>query len=191
MSSTLEASVLMVKSYSDNLHSIKNTWKNLTFKQMFDVSEKLITEQSGGFLECLKSSGKILHGDNYLWSMMKKSPVSRMQRFSFFQKKSVLCLGKVRTQHQVLFGKNSWVGSKIHHNTETTDTSDGERMDIEWNTCPGFTTLQLIDEVHKFMSKMGEKLENQNNSFQGRIIFMSMFNDTIRGNKDNENGMYC
>ena len=45
MSSTLQASVFMEKNYSDNLHSIKNT-EDLTMKQMFDVSEKLITEQS-------------------------------------------------------------------------------------------------------------------------------------------------
>ena len=45
MSSTLQASVFMVKNYSDNLHSIKNT-EDLTMKQMFDISEKLITEQS-------------------------------------------------------------------------------------------------------------------------------------------------
>ena len=35
----------MVKNYSDNLHSIKNT-EDLTMKQMFDISGKLITEQS-------------------------------------------------------------------------------------------------------------------------------------------------
>ena len=35
----------MVKNYSDNLHSIKNT-EDLTMKQMFDISEKLISEQS-------------------------------------------------------------------------------------------------------------------------------------------------
>ena len=45
MSSTVEASVFMGKNYSDNLHSIKNT-EDLTMKQMFDISEKLITEQS-------------------------------------------------------------------------------------------------------------------------------------------------
>ena len=44
-SSTLQASVFMVKNYSDNWHSIKNT-KDLTMKQMFDMSQKLITEQS-------------------------------------------------------------------------------------------------------------------------------------------------
>ena len=45
MSSTLEASVFMGKNYADNVHSIKNT-KDLRVKQMFDISEKLITEQS-------------------------------------------------------------------------------------------------------------------------------------------------
>ena len=46
MSSTLEASVFMGKNYSDNLHSIKSTRNNLTLKQMFDISEKLIVGQS-------------------------------------------------------------------------------------------------------------------------------------------------
>ena len=34
------------KNYPENLHSIKNARKALTMKQMFDISEKLITEQS-------------------------------------------------------------------------------------------------------------------------------------------------
>ena len=46
MSSTLEASASMGKNYSENLRSIKNTGKDLTMKQMFDISEKLTTEQS-------------------------------------------------------------------------------------------------------------------------------------------------
>ena len=45
MSSTLQASVFMVKNYSDNWHSIKNT-QDLTMKHMFDISEKLVSEQS-------------------------------------------------------------------------------------------------------------------------------------------------
>ena len=47
MSSTLEASAFMGKNYSDNVHSVKNTVKDLTLKQMFDISEKLTTEQLG------------------------------------------------------------------------------------------------------------------------------------------------
>ena len=45
MSSALQASVFMRKNYSDNWHSIKNS-KDLTMKQMFDISEKLVSEQS-------------------------------------------------------------------------------------------------------------------------------------------------
>ena len=61
------------------------------------------------------------------------------------------------------------------------DTLDGEPMEFEWNIFPGFTTLQFVDEVQKFMSKMGEPKQ-----FQGRIIFMSMFNGISWGSKDNE-----
>ena len=38
--------VFMGKNYSENLHSIKNTGNDLTLKQMFDMSEKLIVGQS-------------------------------------------------------------------------------------------------------------------------------------------------
>ena len=36
----------MGKTYSENLHSIKNTGKDLTMKQMFDKTKKLIVGQS-------------------------------------------------------------------------------------------------------------------------------------------------
>ena len=45
MSSTLQASVFMGKNYSDILHSIKNT-EDPTMKQLFDISEKSISEQT-------------------------------------------------------------------------------------------------------------------------------------------------
>ena len=45
VSSTLQSSVFMVKNYSDNWHSIKKT-EDPTMKQVFDISEKMITEQS-------------------------------------------------------------------------------------------------------------------------------------------------
>ena len=36
----------MGNNYSDNFHFIKNTRKDLTMEQMFDISEKLVVEQS-------------------------------------------------------------------------------------------------------------------------------------------------
>ena len=84
---------------------------------------------------------------------MKKSSVSRMQRFTYFQ---TLCY--------------------------VLDRIDGEPMEFEWKYFPGFTTLQLCNKVHEFMTKMSEKPEE----FKGRIIFMSMFNDILWGSEDNE-----
>ena len=88
MSSTLEASVFMGKNCSDTLHSIKNTGENLTLKQMFEISEQLILEQSDEIFGVTQLTGKIVHGNHYLWSVMKKSSVSRMQRLMYFQ---ILC----------------------------------------------------------------------------------------------------
>ena len=51
----MEASVFMGKNYLEILQSIKNTGKDLTVKQMFDISEKLIAEQS--------DAGVIPHGN--------------------------------------------------------------------------------------------------------------------------------
>ena len=70
------------------------------------------------FLDWLQLIGKILHGNNYLWFVMKKSPVSRMQRFTYFQILCEILERWIRTQHQILLGTKSWVVSKIHHGTE-------------------------------------------------------------------------
>ena len=70
---------------------------------------------------------------------------------------SVLCLGKVNqnpTSNTVWEEKLSWFKDSPQH--RTLDTIDGEPMDFEWNNFPGFTTLQLVQEVQEFMTKMGE-----------------------------------
>ena len=54
-------------------------------------------------------------------------------------------------------------------------------MEFEWNIFPGSTTVQLVDKVQEFTSKMCYPAQ-----FQGRIIFMSMFHDIIWRSKDNE-----
>ena len=48
----MEASVFMGKNCSDNLHSIKNSGKNLTLKKMFEISEQLILESDEIFGVC-------------------------------------------------------------------------------------------------------------------------------------------
>ena len=107
MSSTLEACVFMGKNWSENLHSIKNRGKDLTLKQMFDISEKLIVEQSDDIFGVSQINWENFHGNNYLWSMMKKSSVSRMQRFMYSQILCYVLERWIRNQHQILFVKNS------------------------------------------------------------------------------------
>ena len=54
-------------------------------------------------------------------------------------------------------------------------------MEFEWNIFPGFTPLKLVDKVQEFMNKKGDPEQ-----FQGRIIFMSMFNDITWRTTDNK-----
>ena len=53
------------------------------------------------------------------------------------------------------------------------DGINGEPTEFEWNIFPGFTTLQLFGKVNDLVSDLGEAPE----TFRGRILFMSMFND--------------
>ena len=55
-------------------------------------------------------------------------------------------------------------------------------MEFEWDIFPGFNTLQLSQEVQELLLRLDETAE----TFTGKIIFMSMFNDISWGSKDNE-----
>ena len=108
------------------------------------------------FLECPKSAGKVLHVNNYLWSMMKKSSVSRMQQ-CMGSSDYVLCLGKMNqnpTSNTVWDRQLEWFKESSQY--RTLDTIDGQPMEFEWNIFTGFTTLELVREVQEFMSKMGD-----------------------------------
>ena len=50
------------------------------------------------------------------------------------------------------------------------DRIDGEQIEFECESFPGFTTLQILDEIQKMLTE----LECEPEHFQGRIIFMSM-----------------
>ena len=180
MSSALQASVFMGKNYSDNWHSIKIT-EDLPMKQMFDISEKLVSQQSGEIygvntINWEHSSWK------YLSLVGDEQVISLLHTTVYVFSDSVLCLGKVNENPQSNYAwedRLSWFKSSSEY--RTLDRIDCEPMEFESNIFPGFTTLQLCHIVQEFMSKMSEKPEE----FTGRIIFMSMFNDISWGSKDN------
>ena len=172
MSSTLQASVFMGQNYSDKLHFIKNT-EDLTMKQMFDVSEKLITEQSDEIygmstINWEHSSWKYLSlvGDEEVINLSH----TKVHVFS----DSVLCLGRMNEKPQSNTAweeRLTWFKSSPEYSA--VDKIDGEPMEFEWNIFPGFTTLQLCSKVQELLSRLSVTPEK----FTGRIIFMSMFND--------------
>ena len=95
MSSTLEASVCMGKNYSENVHSsIKNTGNNLTLKQMFDMSEKLIVGQSDEIFGVTPISW-----ENSSWKQLSlvndEEVISLSHAKVYVFSDSVLTLGKV------------------------------------------------------------------------------------------------
>ena len=126
------------------------------------------------FLECLKSAEK-----NPPWRQLSlvndEEVISLSHAKVYVFSDSELCLGKMNqnpTSNIVWEGQLSWFKDSPQY--RTLDTIDGEPMEFEWHIFPGFTTLQLIDEVQKFMNKMSDPAQ-----FKRRIIFMSMFNDII------------
>ena len=98
-SSTLQASVFMEKNYSDNLHSIKNTGKDLTMKQMFDISEKLIAEQTDEIYGV-----KTINWENSSWKhlslVVDEEVISLSHTMVYVFSDSVLCFGKMSENTQ-------------------------------------------------------------------------------------------
>ena len=181
MSSTLEASVFMGKNYSDNSHSIKHTGENPALKQMFGIYQQLILEQSDEIfgvsqIRCESSPWKQLSLVND--EEVNSPSHAKVHVFS----DSELCLGKMNQNPMSnTVGERQLAWLKDSSQCRTLDTIDREPMEFECNIFPRFTPLELVREVQKFMSKMGEPEQ-----FQGRIIFMSLFKDIIWWNKDNE-----
>ena len=172
MFSTLEASIFMGKNFSEKIRSIKNTGNDLTMKQMFDISEKLIVGQTD------ESYGvKTINCEDSSWEQLPL--VGDEEVIS----DSVLCLGKTHQNPQsntVWEDKLTWFKSSSKY--RTLDIIDGEPIEFEWNIFSGFTTLQLRNKVQEFLTKMSDQPEQ----FKGRIICMSMFNDISWGSEDNE-----
>ena len=62
------------------------------------------------------------------------------------------------------------------------DGIDGEPVEFEWRKNPGHTSQQIVYEIQTLVKSLNCTEED----FQGRIIFMSTFNDIEWENKDNK-----
>ena len=129
----------------------------------------------------------IFIGEKNSWrqlSLIGDETVINLQRTKVYVfSDSVLCLGKI---HQHPDSNEAWkkriewiINEKSYRDY---DGINGEPTEFEWNIFPGFTTLQLCDKVTDLLSDLGETPE----TFTGRILFMSMFNDISCDRKGNE-----
>ena len=181
MAATLNAATFMGKNFS-TIQSLVKNYEDLTLKQMFNVTAQLVNNQDEihglDKIQWEKDSWKHLSliGDETIINLQS----TKVYVFS----DSVLCLGRV-LQHPESHEawKNRVAGVKAGKSYRDYDAINGESTEFEWNIFPGFTTLQLCDKINDLLSDLGQTPE----TFTGRILFMSMFNDIFcdrKGNKD-------
>ena len=132
MSVTMESGVFMGKNYLNNCHSISNT-KDLTLKQMFDKTTRLVSEQSDE-ISGLETIGWENHSWKYL-SLIDEEQVVNLQRTKVYVfSDSVLCLGKIHENPQ---SNDAWEDRlewfKTSQEYRTMDRIDGEPMEFECN----------------------------------------------------------
>ena len=180
MATTLNAATFLGKNFS-TIHSVVKNHESLTLKQMFDVPAQLVNNREE--ISCLD---KIQYGKN-CWtqlSLINDPVIINLQSTKVYVfSDSVLCLGKV-LQHPECneAWKNRVAGVRAERSYRDYDAINGESTEFEWNIFPGFTTLQLCDNICDLLSSIGQTPE----SFTGRILFMSMFNDMFCDRYDNK-----
>ena len=180
LAATMNAATFMGKNFMDNQNAIMNS-TDLKLKKMIDITVKLVGEQ-----EEINNVDKI-HWERHSWkhlSLIGDETVINLQRAKVYVfSDSVLCLGRV---HQHPDSNKAWkerIGWIITDKSyRDYDGINGEPTEFEWNIFSGFITLQLCGIVTDLLSRLGETPE----TFTGRILFMSMFNDISCDKKDNE-----
>ena len=181
MATTLNAVTFMGKNYSTMQNVVQNE-ENLTLKQMFDITAQTIHNEDE--IYCLD---KVVYQKNS-WTQLSliNDPVviSLQSTKVYVFSDSVLCLGKV-LQHPECneAWKSSVAGVRAERNYRDFEDVKGESTEFEWNIFPGFTSLQLCDKIINLLTSLGQSPE----TFTGRILFMSMFNDIScdrKGNKE-------
>ena len=180
MSVRMNAATSMGKNFSTIQNFIMNS-EDFTLKQMFDDTAQLVSDQEEIYgldnIQCEKNSWKRLSliGDETVINLQS----TKVNVFS----DSVLCLGRIL---QLLDSNEAWknriAAVKSEKSYRDYGGINGEPTEFEWNIFPGFTALQLCEKINDLLSDLGQTPE----TFTGRILFMSMFNDISCGRKGNK-----
>ena len=169
MSSSMKAAIHLGPNCLTNSEIYKNT--------NFEEIESLFTEQL-----ILDHSDKIqnvkwLDSSSPSWT---RSVLSHDQAIKWTKAKvlvfadSVLCPGQMNESKEA---KARWEGQveglRVYPSYQEAVGIDGDAFEFEWNSFPGFSSLAILQEIQKDLTRKNIKPEE----FKDRIIFMSMFND--------------
>ena len=164
------------KELPNNRNSIAHT-TDLTLKQIFDISTRLVSEQDE--ISGLEAFGWENHSWKYLSSIGDERIINLQRTKIYVFSDSVLCLGKIQQKNGSKSGRAKigmdQIFSKLQRLWRNQWWADWIRVDH----FPGFTTLQLYGKVTDLLSSLGET-----ETFTRRILFMSMFNDISSDKKD-------
>ena len=135
MAETMNAAVFMGKNFQDKQNSIVNT-ADLTLKQMFDISAKLVAEQ-GEISGLVETIGWEKHSWKYL-SLTDDERIINLQRAKVYVfSDSVLCLGKIHQNpdaNEAWKKRIKWITTSQSH--RDFDGISGEPAEVEWNIFP-------------------------------------------------------
>ena len=126
-----------------------------------------------------ESSSTTVHWGPYA-GRQSTSPSLHAQHKAYVFSDSVLFLGGISDQ-PVEAWKNKIIWHLETRYLKDLNRIDGEPMDFEWKNIPGFTTFGIFVEIKKVKTELQCKPEQ----FEGRILFMSVYNDMIRGEQGN------
>ena len=125
--------------------------------------------------------------ENHSWkqlSLIGDETVTNLQRTKVYVfSDSVSCFGKVHEHpesNEAWKKRIEWIINE--KSCRDFDGINGEPTEFEGNIFPGFDTLQLCGKVTDLLSRLRETPE----TFTGRILFMSMFNDISCDSKGNQ-----
>ena len=125
MAATMNAATFMGKNFMDNENSIKNS-TDLTSKKMFDISEKLVSEQEE-INNVDKIFWKIIHGNICHWLVTKLLSIFNAQSTS----SQILCCvleGSINIRNPTKLGRKGLNGSSLTKATETMTESMESRL---------------------------------------------------------------
>ena len=176
MNTTLQAAVHLGQDYDQNLRFVKKDFLDF-FEEVIQRNQKLIKNQT----EIIGIW--MIDYEEYTWSATsllcdRIFKISNAKTNVFAD--SVLCLGGVKENPNDAWKEEiKWYFESNH--LKELNRIDGGPMEFEWRIFPGFTTCCLLEQIQEFMKERRCDPEQS----EGRIIFMSMFNDFVWRAKEN------